>query len=119
MLDDSRAAKPFQTFCLAAGACGDDNRYDVLCNDVLGEDVFAEPWEILGRPATTDRHKHPCGFLSFLRLQLYIYSADFERASEKHSLLLIGNVCDPSFMSRSQDIHSSISRRVKLSIGHR
>jgi hypothetical protein len=40
---------PFDTFCFTVAACAHDNRFDSLCNDVLGDDVFAAIWTELGR----------------------------------------------------------------------
>jgi hypothetical protein len=40
---------PFETFCFVAAACGSDIRFDRLCNDVLGEEQFAQIWNIVGR----------------------------------------------------------------------
>jgi hypothetical protein len=41
---------PFDTFCFAAVACGEDDRFDALCKDVLGEKEFKDLWDTLGRP---------------------------------------------------------------------
>jgi hypothetical protein len=40
---------PFETFCFTVAACGTDERFDVLCNDVLGEEQFASIWTDLTR----------------------------------------------------------------------
>jgi hypothetical protein len=40
---------PFETFCFAVAACGRDNRFDALCNDVLTEEAFMGIWRDLGR----------------------------------------------------------------------
>jgi hypothetical protein len=39
----------FETFCFAAAACGMDDRFDSLCNDVLGEERFLSIWTDLTR----------------------------------------------------------------------
>jgi hypothetical protein len=41
---------PYQTFCFSVAACTYDNRFDTICNDILGKDRFAEIWKGLGRP---------------------------------------------------------------------
>jgi hypothetical protein len=41
---------PFQTFCFSVAACASDDRFDAICNDILGKDRFAEIWKGLGRP---------------------------------------------------------------------
>jgi hypothetical protein len=40
---------PFDTFCFMVAACGRDDRFDLVCNDVLGEKKFADIWEIVNR----------------------------------------------------------------------
>jgi hypothetical protein len=40
---------PFETFCFTAAACGMDDRFDMLCNDVLGEKRFSSIWVDLRR----------------------------------------------------------------------
>jgi hypothetical protein len=40
---------PFETFCFTAAACGMDDRFDTLCNDVLGEERFSSIWTDLRR----------------------------------------------------------------------
>jgi hypothetical protein len=41
---------PFQNFCFIVAACTYDDRFDSMCNDVLGKDRFADVWKGLGRP---------------------------------------------------------------------
>jgi hypothetical protein len=40
---------PFETFCFTVAACGKDDRFDSLCNDVLGKQAFAAVWARVGR----------------------------------------------------------------------
>jgi hypothetical protein len=39
---------PFETFCVVAAACGEDDRFDQLCNDVL-DGGFENVWNGIGR----------------------------------------------------------------------
>jgi hypothetical protein len=53
MLSSWVPPQPFETFCFFAAACGNDDRFDELCVEVLDNKTYMDLWEKLGRSRGT------------------------------------------------------------------